>query len=121
MVGSWWTRTHGYEEQVHQRRSKLKWKLVLMVVSASMIAEVDREEQDEVLSGVLVQKTIEQKMDLPLKEKKNQKLFFHAKKKAHFRYNLNSHLLEEGVRLAPFLVSLSLFYIFSLEVRERHA
>ena len=49
---------------------------MLMVVLASMIAEVDREEQDEVLSGVLVQKTIEQKMDLPLKEQKKSKTFF---------------------------------------------
>ena len=52
---------------------------MLMLVTASAIAEVDREEQDEVSSEVLVQKTIEQKMDLPLKEKnkvKNYSLFF---------------------------------------------
>ena len=104
--------------QVHRRTSKLKWKLKLMVVTASVIVEVDREEQDEVLSGVLVQKTIEQKMDLPLKEKNMSKTFFSAKKKAHFQYNLNSHLLEEVVRLAPFLVSLSSFYISFLKVKR---
>lgn len=67
VVELWKRGKRGYEVQVHQMRSILKWKLVLMVVTASMVAEVDREEQDEVLSGDLVQKTIEQKMDLPLK------------------------------------------------------
>jgi hypothetical protein len=87
-----------------------------MVVTTTMIPKVDREEQDEVLSEALVQKTIEQKMDLPLEERgyvKNHSSFL--LKKAHFQYNPNSHLLEEVVHLVPFLVSLSLFCIFFLK------
>lgn len=90
------------------------------MVTASVIPEADREEQDEVLSEVLAQKTIEQKMDLPLNEKNEVKNHSHlfCNEMAHSQYNPNSHLLEEVVRLAPFLVSLSSFCIFFLKVKR---
>lgn len=94
-----------WDEVVHQRRSKLKWKLNLMVVMGMVLAVgVDREEQDEVSSELLVQRMIKQKMDLP------------------FQYNPNFHLLEAAVRPAPFLVFLSSFYIVFLQEihRVRH-
>lgn len=54
--------------EAHRRRSKLKWKLVLVM----MIVEVDIEGRDEASSEVLVQKKIAQKRDLPLKIKEKQ-------------------------------------------------
>jgi hypothetical protein len=91
----------------------------LGLTAAVVIVEVDREERDEVLSEVPVQKTIEQKMDLPLfKKKEGQKQFRLFVKMAHFQYNPNSRLLETVVRPAPFLVSLSSFYIVFLEKKK---
>ena len=92
----------------------MRWNLVL-IVTVALIAEVDREERDGVSSEVLVQNMKEQKMDLPLTKKQVKKHFPLFMETAHVQYNPNFHLLASVDRPAPFLISLSSFYIVFLE------